>query len=145
MVEIQDSSEKKETEIETNTETIEKVTETIETIEKVELKESVEVLSASTNKVAMKYSCKYCDYKCQRKNELQIHKNDEHKIIWDLCKFETFSEDDFEEHMKTDHDICQAKEHFCDKTVMLQDAYTSVLMKTLIIGKALIFGKLKGI
>jgi hypothetical protein len=63
----------------------------------------------------MKYSCKYCDYKCQRKNELQIHKNDEHKIRCDLCKFKKFSEDDFEECMKTFHDICQAKEHFCDK------------------------------
>lgn len=108
MVESQDSSEKEETAtIEKDTETIEKVTETIETTEKVELKESVEVLSASTNDEEMKYSCKYCDYKCQRKNELQIR--------CDLCKFKTFSEDDFEEHMKTVHDICQAKEHFCDK------------------------------
>jgi hypothetical protein len=104
VVESQDSSEKEETAtIEKNTETIEKVTETIETTEKVK---SMEVFSASTNNVEMKYSCKYCDYKCKRKNELQIHKNDEHKIRCDLCKFKTFSEDDFEEHMKTVHDIC---------------------------------------
>ena len=81
MVESQDSSEKEETAtIEENTETIEKGTETIETTEKVELKETVEVLSVSTNNVDMKYSCKYCDYKCQWKNELQINNNDQHKI-----------------------------------------------------------------
>jgi hypothetical protein len=35
------------------------------------------------------------------------------------------------------------KNIFVIRTVMLQEVYTSVLMKTLIIGKALIFGKFK--
>ena len=54
---------------------------------------------------SMKYACMVCDFKCMRKNELQIHKVEKHQLKCDHCNSESFKVSQLEEHMNTDHEM----------------------------------------